>query len=73
VRRRHRWSRWVERSLAIVVAIGAALVILLASTSTLVNREVAWTSTEARPRLTPRQYADSTALFAAVDEPWGTR
>ncbi|HEX9108691.1 MAG TPA: hypothetical protein VF832_15710 [Longimicrobiales bacterium] len=62
--------RIVERSLGVVAAIGAAVAILMARSSTLVNREIAWTSSsaaEARPLPRPVRFADSTALFAAVD------
>ena len=60
----------VERCLGSVAAIGAAVAILLARSSTLVNRRIAWTADDAaaaQPRAVAVHFADSTALFAAVD------
>lgn len=69
-RPRHPGIRRLEQWLGGVAAIGAAVVVVLALSSTLVNREIAWTasrSAAARPLIVLPAFADSTALFGAVD------
>ena len=60
----------IERWLGLVAAITAGVVVVLVASSTLINRKVAWTSGRAAassPRAVRHSYADSQALFAAVD------
>ena len=60
----------IERWLGLVAAITAGVVIVLVASSTLINRKVAWTSGRAAAspaRAARHTYADSEALFAAVD------
>lgn len=67
---RTRVLRHVQRWLAIVATIGAAVVLVLAGSSRLVSREIAWTSSRAPASLplpVRLRYADTVALFAAVD------
>jgi len=60
----------VQRWLGVVAAIGAGVVALLLLSSSLVNRKVAWTSgaaAAAHPLPKALHFADTSALFAAVD------
>lgn len=60
----------IERWLGLVAAITAGVVIVLVASSTLINRKVAWTSGRAAAspsRAARHTYADSLALFTAVD------
>ena len=67
--RPHR-DKHIERWLGFVAAITAGIVVVLVASSTLINRKIAWTSggdAAAPARATRHSYADSQALFAAVD------
>ena len=62
--------RLVGRSLATVLVIAGSVILLLMLLSGVVNREIVWTASPQRGALAPlapMRFADSTAMFAAVD------
>ena len=64
------WHSILKRSIATMVAIGVAVVLVLLLLSGVVNREIAWTASRSPGRLALPvrvHFADTAAVFAAVD------